>query len=368
MNTHRTAPGLAATVIILIAELLAVNPAQAAAVANHHTLTGSQPFVTLLCTFSDEQYLPWSVERVEAVFSETTPGLASYWREVSYGQIDLMGSQVAGWFTMPQPTSDYSLQAVTPETLYRLATDCIAVADASVDFTQYTGINLVFNRSASHAWGSRMCLELDGAQRCYGVTWLYPGIAFWHGHIAHEMGHTFGMDHSYADPKDPYSNPWDMMSMNSYCKADNGLGLLAQHPIAYQKDLMGWIEPARKFIAGPVAEATIDLERLAQPTAAGYLMAEIAIPGKGGRYYTVEARRYAGYDANLLTAEGVLVHEVDPNRALPARLITRAGESQADAGLWLTGMTYTDAENGISISIDSATDTGYTVTIRTNSR
>ncbi len=34
-------------------------------------------------------------------------GLDAYWREASYNAINLTGSQVFGWYTLPQPRSFY---------------------------------------------------------------------------------------------------------------------------------------------------------------------------------------------------------------------------------------------------------------------
>ena len=35
------------------------------------------------------------------------PGLDHYWREVSYNQMNVTGSNVVGWYTLPQPMSYY---------------------------------------------------------------------------------------------------------------------------------------------------------------------------------------------------------------------------------------------------------------------
>ena len=40
----------------------------------------------------------------EDLFGATRPGLADYWREVSYGQISLAGSRMVGWYTLPRPS------------------------------------------------------------------------------------------------------------------------------------------------------------------------------------------------------------------------------------------------------------------------
>ena len=59
----------------------------------------------------------------------------------------------------------------------------------------------------------------------------------------------------------------------------------AQHPIAYQKDILGWIPAERIFVAEPDSQATITLEQTAAPaaalTASNYLLARIPIRDTG---------------------------------------------------------------------------------------
>ncbi len=328
-------------------------------------LDGPQPFITLFCQFPDLYPTFGLSEYYAELLGTTEPGLAHYWAEVSYGRIDLDGSRVTGWYTMPHPSNDYPLRQVDQALLDRLAGDCISAADADVYYPDYFGINLVFNFCMETAYGGRRRLTLDGQEQIYGVTWLCMGKLGWQSTVAHEVGHTFWLAHSSDGSEEEHSNPWDVMSVCRNSRVNPRYGLIAQHPIAYQKDQLGWIPAERKYVAQPGSTAHITLERLAQPQTDNYLMAVIPFADGSDRYYTVEARRKVGYDRNL-PADAVVIHQVDPHRYPAAVVMAHATVDDVLTGsAWRPGDVFTDVEQGIAVEVERATDTGYVVTIAT---
>jgi len=333
------------------------------AVVGH--VRGQQPFVTLLCQFPDLYPTLGLPEYYAELLGAAEPGLAHYWAEVSYGQISLDGSRLTGWYTMPQPSDAYALRQVDQALLDRLAGDCIAAADADVYYPDYFGINLVFNFCMETAYGGRRRLTLDGQEQIYGVTWLCMGKLGWQATVAHEMGHAFWLAHSSDGSEEEHSNPWDLMSVCSFCRPHASYGPIAQHPIAYQKDQLGWIPAERKYVAEAGSTAHISLERLAQPQTDDYLMAVVPFADGSDRYYTVEARRRVGYDRNL-PADGVVIHQIDPHRYPAAVVLAHAtADGVLIPSAWRPGDVFTDAEQGIRVEVTAATETGYTVTIST---
>jgi hypothetical protein len=168
------------------------------------------------------------------------------------------------------------------------------------------------------------------------------------------------------------------MSNSSPCPPyDPTYGCVGQGTISYHKDLAAWIPSARKFVPPLNSVTTIEIDRLNQPgSSTNYLMARIPIPGSS-QFYTVEARRFIGYD-NKVPAEAIVIHHVDATRANDAWVVDADGNLDGacvipqddancdpdDAGAqWTPGETYSDAANAIQIRVNAITATGFSVTI-----
>lgn len=330
------------------------------------SVTGSQPYVTILCRFADAPSItPRELSYFAGLMSNTRPGLDHFYREISYNNINLLGSEIHGWYNLPQPRSYYFTQ--DPPDFQRMINDCTALADAEVYFPNFTGINLVFNQNTGCcAWGGSIVTTLDGVTKSWPATWMPPG-GFTQSMWAHEMGHALGLGHSANAVGTTYQNPWDVMSKDRYnCAAatDPTYGCIGQGTISYHKDLLGWIPPANKLTASTVGRYSISLSDLDKPPVEGrYLMAQIPIPG-GATFYTIEARRRAGYDSKL-SNDAVIIHTINRARIDDAWLVDADGNGDGgDAGAqWLVGETFTDPTNGISVAVTGAASNGFNVTI-----
>ena len=181
---------------------------------------------------------------------------------------------------------------------------------------------MMFNSNFDNgwAWGGGWTDTLDGVTKTWAITWEPPWAYSNISVIAHEMGHGFGMPHSSFDRTVTYDNPWDVMSKDRYnCTDDPTYGCVAQHTIALHKDWQGWIAGARSTTVTSGGVATIVLEDLAAPASSNYQVAYIPI-SLPNYYYTLEARRWTGYD-DKLPAEGVIIHNVDQTNGIPAVLV-----------------------------------------------
>ena len=236
---------------------------------------------------------------------------------------------------------------------------------------------LVLPNHPNNALGGSSFRTLDRQRRGWGTTWLpewaHDNQKTW----AHEMGHGFGLLHSSGPygqdgpsfSPSTYDSDWDVMSGGQSLEPyPGGYGYLGVHTIAYHKDFLGWIPPDRKYTAAPNSTRTITLERLAQPSEEGYLMAQIPIGRSPTDFYTVEARLFAGYDDEI-PDEAIVIHTVDTTRG--DRLaqvvdVDNNGDPNDAGAMWTFGEIFTDVENNLQISIDVAYASSYRVTINTD--
>jgi M6 family metalloprotease-like protein len=352
--------GTAAPLPIL--DVTLVRPVAATTADLSVAVSGSQPWVNLLCKFSDIATTPHPDSHYTSLFSTTEPGLNHYWQQLSYNQININGTQtVFQWFVLPQPRSFY----VTADSvdLGAIFTDCTNAADASVNFPTFVGVNIMLNGSLGCcAWGGQRFATLDGQSKTYRVTWNPPNYQN-HSTIAHEMGHGFGLPHSSGPANNPPSNlsvyvsSWDMMSdASGTCIVNNPtIGCLAPGTIGYYLEMLDWLPAARIQSVTAGNEATITLERLRLlQNVANKALIKIPIDNTGNRFYTVEVRDLSGYDQNV-PGQAVIIHKVDltisdGTNTGPALVVDADTDNTNvnDAGaMWQVGETFYDATNNI---------------------
>ena len=377
VGMERALPGQARAAIRAAAVALAADQVQMAGGADvEQAVTGAQPWASVMCKFSDVPTEPKTLSFFQGMYRSLKPGLDHYWRELSFDLANVNGSRAFGWYTLPRPRSYYiydrNADGVADADLERLAKDCTAAADAEVYFPAYVGINMMFNQTLDCcAWGGSQYLTLDGVSRSWKTTWEPPWAYSDVSVIAHEMGHGFGLPHSSGRYGSTYDNPWDVMSADrANCTTtyrDPVYGCMAQHTIAYYKERLGWTTTVQRATVVAGALATLALEHVAAPAAGQYQVARVPI-GATARIYTVEARKRIGYDSKLY-GDAIIIHEVDELRgAALAQVIDADGNgNNGDAGaMWVPGETFF-GEAGIKVTVNSATATGFQVTIDNNS-
>ena len=330
---------------------------------------GSKPYAVLLCKFPDVAAEPTNITAMTTVHSGAYPGLDHYWREASTGQMNTAGTEVFGWFTLPQPKATY-MNGSSPK-FSELAAACANAADAQVDFSRFFGIHAQFNafltsdNSAGMAWGGGSFMTLDGQSRSWPFTWMptWAAEGSRYGVYAHETGHSLGLPHSSGPYGEVYDSSWDVMS-NSYLRW-TGSYYVPGHTIAPHKNFVGWIPAQRRRVV--TTEETFTLERSAFPSGSSNpMLAEVAIPGSTAKY-AIEARHLIGYD-QYLPGEGVIIHRLGGSCSpLCATVVDGDGNGDPnDAGaMWRAGETFV-GEGGVRVTINARTEYGWNITVTPN--
>jgi hypothetical protein len=262
-------------------------------------LTEQTPWAILLFKFADDPVERWPRQHYERLFTEAGAGsmnMVDYFHEISHGKVDLGGSKVFGWFTLPIPRADYEVPPTQPGKLGRgeLVALCQETATKEgVDLSSFPKQVISLNAHETDFFG------YFGVAVCDSTS-IFPGV------LGHEMGHGYGLDHSRQDGWElDYKDPWDIMSALDTKQAPHpeyqsvGPGLNAAN-----MRLLGWLDEDRVFKA-PAASTystTVELRPLHRHELDGHLAAQMG-------EFLVEYRPKQRWDAGFRRS-AVFVHRI----------------------------------------------------------
>ncbi|MFC3195416.1 hypothetical protein ACFODZ_14270 [Marinicella sediminis] len=335
-------------------------------------ITGAQPWVSILCKFNDVPAEPENFSFFQNMYANLPAGLDHYWREVSYENINVVGSLAVDWVDLPGTHTFYvpTPGSGTDANLNSLFDDCTDAADPFVDFSSgFVGINMMFNELLDCcAWGGGLGATLDGLFRSWRVTWNPPWSFANEGVIAHEMGHGFGLPHANNSDGDgnPYDSPWDVMSSATGRAVDDPVyGRLGKHINMQYKYRLGWVNDGDGFIADALTDTVIVIDQTALAATINHRFARL--PLADGSHYMVEVRKQVGnYESNL-AGEAVIIHHVVSGRSEPPWVIDQdvppADFSDNEGVMWKVGETFNDPIDGYTVEVLSETTDGFEVRI-----
>lgn len=323
---------------------------------------GAKPYVVIMTKFADRLSEPKPKSHYDALFSNVKPGLNHYFQNVTYGAMNLNGTVVINWVTLPKPYNDYVVAGRLDFTM--VLTDATAAVDAEVDFKDFYGINVMINDSIGGGiWGlgGGIYLTLDGESRVWGAT--LNGYSQDQFLMAHEMGHSLGFGHA-GSSEGEYGSPYDPMGNGKF--PDATFGSVGNHYHVWHKWWAGWVNNSRVYHAFPGTNRLVRIYRRSDGPPLGNLMARVFIDGYARRYYTLEAVKGSagGYDGEPMTGY-VVVSKVDEAGAWP-RLITvvdtKPGSGTSTDPL-LVGETYQDVAEGVRFKVVSTDATSFLLEI-----
>jgi immune inhibitor A len=297
---------------------------------------GTEEIVVILVEFTDISHQSSNTQAsFQTLLFSSTLGersLRNYYDEASYSQLSVVGNSSA-WFTVSNPMNEYggdSLSGVDNLNgpVYRLVTDAVLLADASIDFSDYDndGDGVVDHLAVVHAgqgqessvntdtiWSHRWAvldadtstpgnqeLTVDGVQ----VYWYTMQSEFSPmGVFAHEFGHDLGLIDLYDTEDDSEGiGSWGLMGQGAWLGTPAGSE--PAHPCAWSKVELGWIVPF-EVLTPLEAEAIPQVE-----TSPVVYKLPIADTPAGEEYFLIENRQRIGFDS-ALPGSGILIWHVD---------------------------------------------------------
>lgn len=349
-------------------------------------LMGNLPWVTLLCKFRDDPSEPTTVSFVQDMFGDGVGQINHWFRQVSYERMNINGSLVLGWYTLPGTRSDYIRGNSSDDDVddERMTRECMHAADDDVDFANFFGVNTFFNSGFNPfavGFGKPRQVSLDNAGAMATTAISSPA---WTEQTAvlHEMALGMGLPRANNSDRDAtsFDNPWTNMSDGrGHAVEDLRYGFLAKHLNAFEKYSLGWLRSSE------VTELRLDsvvpggLQIRLTPMSSTTVTAESrrAVILRDPRYgqnvfYTIEARDNTGvgYYDDLLPATAVIVHQVDLSRDEPAWILFDTSTRQqpstyaaTEDDLWRVGETI--QLPGASIAVRGRTRDGFTLVVET---
>ncbi len=338
---------------------------------------GTRSVAVLLCQYADKPntygftaagilattWLPNTITLNGATVDNSISGLV---QDASLGTISLQGTQAFGWFTLPNPLSSYAAGSDAGNA-------CIAAAQQNgVNLTPFTYVAVYMNDVLNDASGESWSATLPGPTSPTEWNALVVGLRGFTSPplVLHELGHILSNmgwhTDSFADPLggaaylgDDPANPIPGVPLR--------IALVSPEWDASRRELMGFIPAASNptFAGGT---QTYSLSRLTHPLPG--LPTAIDVPLPNGTKYVISARTRIGYDSyptfqnyaflgNALATEGVRI-ELFTSTTVDAHIemSNPGGDPTSTDAVWLTGQSYMDTANGITITVVNFNPTG----------
>lgn len=275
-------------------------------------------WAVVLCNLSDVPPGQNARDRYVKFFTSVgigTGGAFDYWRDVSYGRGGLRGTRVFNFIDIGHTRAEINtfIGGAQRQQIWQWGH---AAAQANgIDLSLFPHTIIILNVSADHgAVGGGIVFAYEDTRP------LEPTF------FAHEMGHGFGLAHSFGESPTPcasgdgrpgaYCDMFDIMSamnVHSFQDAENRRSGPTLN--ALSRERLGWLPSSRVWNAqSPLRAESVTLAPINRPEIDGYLFAKFSAPSRDPTQttpstYTVEIKEAIGWDRGFLT-DHVFIHEV----------------------------------------------------------
>lgn len=312
----------------------------------------------ILVNFASDTRTPWSVAQATGSFLTNTNSVKNYFDESSFGVQETTG-EVVGWYTLNVDPAGCPYGQIASA-----ADAAVAAAKGNTYLSQFTNKQYVFP-SISCGWSG--LAYLPGSQ-----SWLNGTISL--RVSSHELSHNFGVHHAstmtcteggvrvslsansgnctYSE----YGDPFTVMGAAS-----------TRHSHTQHKAQMQWVPSGERLQVTSAGTYSLGVNEHASSTPK---VIRVARTGVSNQYFYLEFRQpYGSYFDNFSSSDpavnGVTVRlAADYSTRTQSRLVdtTPSTTSFGDAPL-AVGRTLVDPLSGVSITTQSVSSSGATVSI-----
>lgn len=310
---------------------------------------GVKTVAVLLMNFTDDTRQPWTTAQARSVVFDGASSVNTYYQDASDGQVSLAGD-VFGYVTVTKDNVDCDWS--------QWAADARSKAIASgIPLGNYTYTVYAWPRTTLCGWA--------------GLGYLPGTSSYIDGYldvrvVGHELGHNFGVHHASTmactDSAGAPSSFSGTCASNEYGDPYTIMGSSSRLHNNWHRAQLGWNMTT--------TTATTNGTYALAPADAGAGVRLLRVPRGNGTFLNLEFRQPTGlFDTFSLTdpvAQGVSIRIApDTNQIVQSQLIdatptnpTSFGDSSLKAG-----RSITDPLSGVTITVQSVTATGASVSI-----
>ncbi|HYI95100.1 MAG TPA: hypothetical protein VEX68_16260, partial [Bryobacteraceae bacterium] len=339
---------------------------------------GAQRVAVILVNFPGTAAAPITKAQVgDIVFGTSGRSAAAFYKEASYGQLDLTGD-IYGSYTLDR--------AYRCGEFVQMRTAALAAADADIDFSGYSRILVVHPEIAeceTSGQGTIGCPLLVAADEVFRAS--YAAVSASSSEdltltVIHELGHNLGLDHARTIryPGTTIGPERGLATFEEYGDLFSVMGIGEAHFAVSQKVALGWVKQPEGYIAVQSA-GTFDLTPL-QSTGSGLKALRIK-RNTGDEALWVEYRQPGGaFDRGESIVlrpmfEGALIHAQTSAAELYSDLLDFTPASVDEARQLLLpgyftdpvlrpGQTWRDPFSDLTIEVVSMTPERLRVAVR----
>jgi M6 family metalloprotease-like protein len=279
---------------------------------------GQVRLLVVAVEFSDVKHNR-TIDSIGRDYFGPAPSVASYYHDVSYGQMTLTG-KVVGWFPLPYKMAHYGTDCTSVDDAdcfgspvsWQVGQDGIGYANKAVNLTDYDYVAFVHSGAGEETAQDRDKTTVWSVAYL-GGAWIHSGtgksfsrfdvVPEYEDHGAvpvgvytHELGHLLGLPDLYNTHNgQPQMGAWELMDKGLW--NGNPYGSMPAELSAWSRSKLGWLPDSNIRTLQPTSGDLVMVNPIEESDVTGYQA--VKVKTSDSNYYMIEVRSPLGYDKDL---------------------------------------------------------------------